>query len=431
MLSKQLFMTIVLFCSCLSVAWAEQASLDHMVAEALSHNPELAAAQARWEQFKYKVPQANSLDDPMLSFSFSNYPTDTYSSDETPMTGNELRLAQKFPYPGKLAAREDLAKEKAAWYKAVYLDGRYQLARKVKEAWYRLYFQDRAIAVVERNLALTDQVIRLTETRYEVGEGLQQDVLKAQVSRSKLLDKLIQLKQQRVSALADLNTQLNRATTTPVSPPEELDWVEVDLSLEGLQEAAESQRPIYNAYRSLAKRFQAERRVAELNYRPDFTFWAGYRFRDDDLPDQGTDFVSAGVSFNLPIYQAKRDAAVAEAQAGLRTAQRQFEDFRSKVHFKIHDAFSRMQQKQEQAQLYREGLVPQAAQAFNAAMSAYQVGKVEFLTLLDALMKLYNYEIDYYRYQSEYLRSVASLEAEAGVALIGAELPGAGLDEQR
>jgi outer membrane protein TolC len=408
-----------------SDARADKPTLEQLVDEALQNNSEIAAARAVWEQFEYKIPQVNSLDDPMLSFAFSNYPTDTYSSDDFPMTGNEFRIAQKFPFPGKLNAREDLAREKAAWYQAVYLETRYKIARNVKDAWYRLYFQDRAIGVVERNLTLIDQVISLTETRYEVGQGLQQDVLKAHVERSRLLEKLISLSQQREAALADLNKQLNRRTSTPLTTPEDLDWLDSEPSLEDLQGAAEHERPIYHAYRSLVNRFRAERRLAELDYKPDFTLWAGYRFRDDNLPDGGRDFVSAGISINLPIYRAKRDAAAAEADAGIRTAQRQLDDFRNQVDFKIHESFSQMEQSREQARLYRDGLVPQATQNFNAAMSAYQVGKVEFLSLLDALMRLYNYEIDYYRFQSQYLRSVANLEAETGLFLLGEELPAA------
>lgn len=430
MLSKRLVLVVLLLgFGHPGIGWAQGSPVDPLVREALANNPELAAMQAQWEQARHKILQVRSLEDPMLSFAFSNYPIDSFASDDTPMTGNELRLAQKFPFPGKLAAQENLAAEKAAWYRAVYLDARHQVARQVKDAWYRLYFQDRAIAVVERNLALVDEVIRLTETRYEVGRGLQQDVLKAHVERTRLHDQLIQLQQQRISTLADLNTQLGRPTTTPVETPAEIEWVQVELSLEGLRDSAATHRPMFDAYRALAERFQAERRVAELNYKPDLTLWAGYRFRDDNLPDGGTDFVSAGVSLNLPIYRARRDAAVAEAGAGLRAAQRQFDNFRNKVHFNVDDAFSRMAEKQEQTVLYHEGLIPQATQAFHAAMSAYQVGQVEFLTLLDALMKLYSYELDYFRYQSDYLRSVARLEAETGLVVIGSALPPADLDD--
>jgi outer membrane protein TolC len=419
-LKKVLMIVILVFVAAPGYISAE--TLPELVRTALENNPELKAALERSRQYSHRIPQAKSLDDPILSFAFSNYPSDNFSSDETPMTGNEFRLAQKFPFPGKLDAREDQAKQQAAWYEAVYRDGRLQLARKVKDAWYQLYFQDRAISVTEHNLALLDDVVSLTETRYSVGQGLQQDVLKAHVERSRLLDRLITLRQKRTSVLADLNTLLNRSPATELETPEQIDWVDVDTTLQDLLSSAEQNRPVYEAYRSLVNRYRAEGRLADLDDWPDMTLWAGYRFRDDDLADDGTDFVSAGISVNLPVYRDKRKAAVAEAGAGLRMAQRQFDDFRGKVHFNIHDSYSTMQKQKEQAELYSKGLVPQATQSLNAAMNAYQVGTVEFISLLDALMKLYLFEMDYYRIQSEYHRTVARLEAESGASIVGPDM---------
>ncbi len=188
----------------------QAADLDLLVQEALTNNPDLAVAKARWEQATYKSPQVGSLKDPVLSFALSNYPNDNFSSDETAMTGNEVKLAQAFPFPGKLENRSALANEQARWFEAVYQDKHFQIARKVKDAWYRLYFKEKAIVVTERNMALVDDIIRLTEVRYETGSGLQQDVLKAQVQRSKLMERLMTLRQKRSVVQADLNRLLNR-----------------------------------------------------------------------------------------------------------------------------------------------------------------------------------------------------------------------------
>ena len=78
---------------------SDLSDLDELVQEALINNPDLAAMNANWEQSNYKVPQVGSLNDPILSFAFSNYPSDDFSSDTTPMTGNEVKLAQMFPFP--------------------------------------------------------------------------------------------------------------------------------------------------------------------------------------------------------------------------------------------------------------------------------------------------------------------------------------------
>jgi len=393
------------------------AQLDSLVAEALTNNPDLQAAESRWQMFERKVAPAGTLDDPRLGFAFSNYPVDSLEANETPMTGKEIQLSQVFPFPGKLGAKGDMAVQQALWYRGAWEDGKLQLTQKVKDAWYRLYYQVKAIAITQKNIDILNDFIRLTETKYEVGTGLQQDVLKAQVERSKLMDRLFTLRQQRVTVLADLNALLSRPTTSPLNPPEELDMTPVEPSLEALQELSREKRPLYNSYQSLIDRFESQRKLARLDYYPDFNVWAGYRIREEVMGDPvpGTDFVSAGVSINLPIWREKRSEVLSEAELGIRMARRQYDDFRNRVDFAVNDAYAQMEKNRDLVALFKTGIIPQAQQSFEASLAAYQVGDIDFLNLLDSLLTLYRYEIDYHRVLADYQRNVAQLEAAAGV----------------
>ncbi len=401
------------------IAWSDESRLSILVHEALTNNLELQAAKAKAERYQHRVSQAKSLDDPMLSFSFSNYPHDSFNRGEYPMTGDELRIAQKFPFPGKLAAKEAMAEGEAGWYEAVYRDSRQQIARKVKDVWYRLYYLDRSLDVTNRNLALLDDVIRLAEVRYETGQGLQKDVLNAHLQRSRLLDKRLALVHDRQVALAELNTLLDRPANDSHTPPESLTEEFNELDIELYLDAARKKRPMHLAYQSLLDRSRQQQQLAGLDDYPDLTVWAGWRFRDGGLPDDGTDFVSAGLSINLPIYREKRVAAKAEAGAALRTVQKEYAEFRNQVERTIRDAYSRMVQNRDQTKLYRQGIIPQSSQTYSAMMSAYQVGKVSFTDVLEALISLYNDELAYHQAYSSYLRNLALLEAEAGLLVQG------------
>lgn len=422
-LLKILFITGVLASGFLMTVGIAQASdLDLLVQEAIDKNNDLAAARERWMQATYRAPQVGSLNDPVLSFALSNYPSDSLASDDAPMTGNELKLAQMFPFPGKLDNRSALAKEQARWLESVYLDNHYQLARKVKDAWYRLYFKNQAIAVVERNIKLVDDIIRLTEVRYETGTGLQQDVLKAHVQRSKLMEQLMSIQQQKTSIESELDSLLSRPEVSSYEVPEAIELPDAGFSLDEFKSAGHEKRPLNAAYQSLVNRYRLQRNLAELDDYPDITLWGSWRFRDDDLPDRGTDFVSAGISVNLPVYREKRRAAKSEAAAAIRMAERQADNFRDKVSESIGKAYSRMEETHQQVDLYREGIIPQTSQSFQAALGSYQVGKVEFISLLDALMTTYRAEMEFHRLSSEYMRSLAWLEAESTLPLLGAPL---------
>lgn len=415
----------MLFAAGLSSVEGAQAELDGrvlagLVEQALEHNPELQAARERWEMARHRITPAGSLDDPTLGLALSNYPVDSLESDRTPMTGNEIRIAQNLPFPGKLEGKEEVARQQSRWFEAAYRDARLQVAAKVKDTYYRLYFLDRAVALTEENVAILDSFIELTMTRYEVGSGLQQDVLKAQVEQSKLEDKLLALRQQSATLEAQLVRLLGGMETLKLPLPDELPLVEMAHPAERLKTLARDNRPMFASYRALIERYEEERELARLDYYPNFNVWTSYRFRDDDLPDGGTDFVSAGVGINLPIWREKRSAKVAEADAGIRLARRQQDDFAHQVDFTIADALAGLRRNHDQAELYQRGIIPQAQQSLDASTAAYQVGKVELLTLLDGLMTLYRYQIDFERASSDALRDLSRLEAATGTSLLPA-----------
>ncbi len=393
---------------------AEPQVLSGLVNQALTNNPDLQAAEARWRMFERKVVPAGSFDDPQLALALVNFPVDSFKDDKTPMTGKDIRFTQKFPFPGKLGLKGEMAEQQALWYRGAYEDAKLKLGLAVRESWYELYYIDKALGITEKNLAVLKDFLRLTETRYQVGTGLQQDVLKAQVERSKLMDRRFNLRQQRRSAAARIEKLVNRPLAEDLKALPEIEMAEVDENLEVFERQAEINRPLFNAYQALIDRFKAQRDLARLDYKPDFSLWAGYRFREDNRVDDGVDFASAGISFNLPIYKGKRDEAVAEADSGIRMALHQYDDFRSQVRFNLEDAYALMERNRDRVLLYRSGLMPQAEQTFRAAMSSYQVGKVDFLTLLDALLTQFRYEIDYYRALADYQRAVARLQAESG-----------------
>ncbi len=355
---KTFFILLIFMGTAVSSVTAETTTLAMLLSEADQNNPALLAAKEQISVAFARIDQVSSLQDPILAVSLSNYPVDSLKSSRTPMTGNEIRLSQKFPFPGKLDQQGKIAAEKSQWFEAVYQDARLQIRTQVKDAWYRLLFQRQAIELTKRNLTLLDDFIKLTETRYEVGRGLQQNVLKAHLERSKQLDKLINLQQQEEATIAEINSLSGRETDHPLKTDNiYLTGLNRKLDLEQLRQTARESRPMFAAYNALIEQYKAQRQLAKLDYRPDFTLWTSYRWRDDNLPDDGTDFISAGISFNLPVRREKRAAAVAEADSSLRLARQKRNDFNNQVNLTIHRALTNYQQASELAALYQNGII--------------------------------------------------------------------------
>ena len=146
-MKSSLLSGILLVVLCLFVSPLQATVLDQLVDEALTNNPALAASRARWQQATYNGPQVGSLKDPVISFAFSNYPNDNLSAHETPMTGNELKLAQAFPFPGKLSTKKEIAHQQVLWAQAKYADLTLQVREQVRHSWFTLNFQRQAIAL--------------------------------------------------------------------------------------------------------------------------------------------------------------------------------------------------------------------------------------------------------------------------------------------
>ncbi|WP_020677955.1 TolC family protein [Geopsychrobacter electrodiphilus] len=418
---KLLLSLIVLLCS-LTIALPAFAGmpvdselLSSLLAEAEIHNPALQAAREAVDVAASRIDQVSALPDPMLSISLMNYPIDTLRNDKTPMTGNDFKLSQMFPFPGKLATKRELAHQHELWAKAKYEDLVLQVRQQVRDTWFKLSFQRQAIGLIQTNMKLMDDFIRLTEARYQVGKGLQQNVLKAQVERSRLLDRLLGLQQDAENSKARINSLVGRPTEQSLADIDEPVEVSYTPSLENLRKLARQNRPMFGAFDALIGQSEQKGKLAKLDYRPDFTVWAGYRFRADDLPDKGTDFVSGGVSLNLPFPNAKRRAAVREADASLRMAHQQRNEFTRQVDLALHNGLTDLQQAQQLVKLYRGGIIPQAEQTYKATLSAYQVDKVDFLTLTDSLMTVYRFRIDLARAESDVQRSAARLLATTGL----------------
>ena len=392
-------------------------TLATLIDDALAGNPTLLAAKDRQLSAGYKIEAAGALADPVVSFAFSNYPVDSFKSDETPMTGNEVRLAQKLPYPGKRNTKREIAVQEELWQQGVYDDARLELVMNVKNAYYRLYAIDRTITTVKSNLALLDNLSRLAETRYQVGKGTQANVLKVHLERTRQRDRLIQLEQKRISVRGDLNRLANRPIAGEIVTPSAVEIMPLEMSLETLKVDSERNRPLFSAWQARVDQAKKQRKLAQLDFKPDVTLWAGYRFRDDDLADQGTDFASAGISFNLPINRSRRAATVSATESAVSQTYNQFADFRSRVAYAIDDAYNDAAHNYDLYQLYRTGMVPQSRQVYAAVLSAYQVGKADFPDLLNALLTRDRFETELHRLVSEYLQAVARLEAASGVSM--------------
>jgi cobalt-zinc-cadmium efflux system outer membrane protein len=399
---------------------ADELVLDSLVSEALRANPDLAAARSRYQAFEAKVPQAGSWPDPMFKTVFSNLPTDSWAMDQTPMSGIELMFTQKIPFPGKLGLKKDVSRSMARRAEEEYQSAEDFIISELKQNYYRLYMLERSVRITERNKVLLEDFAKIASTRYSVGKGVQHDVLKAQVEVSKMMDKLISLEEMDNTVRAKTNVLLNREPQHPLGETEDLTFRRLDYTEEELQNLAVANNPALKGMGFSVEASRSAYRLARREYLPDFTFSVSYRLREEVRMDpvRGVNFFSASAGINLPLYfWSKQKKKVEEKELDLESARRKYESKENGLKFNVSRLFYSLNKYTQEVELYRTAILPQARQSLESAKSGYQVDKVDFLTLVNNQVTLYNYEIAYHQALSSYFMTMAKLEEMVGKPL--------------
>jgi cobalt-zinc-cadmium efflux system outer membrane protein len=388
--------------------------VDKLIDEAIQNNPEILVAKKKWEIVKEKVPQAFALEDPMLGLGVISLPTNFSFRDED-MTMKEVSVSQKFPFPGKRPLMREMAEKEAEAVSTEIQEKVNRIIKDVKTAYYELSHVYRTTEVTQRNKKILEDFARIAETRYAVGEGIQQDVLKAHVEVSRMVDELIMLEQKRRALEAKLNALLNRPHDTPVGMPEEVIFKKLPIAIEEFQKMALESNPTLKGMKKMIEAKEKSHGLAKREYYPEFNVRFAYGQRDNSPEMKRRDMLTGMVEINIPIfYKSKQDRKVAEAMADIQATEAQYQAMKNEIQFMIADMATMVQRVERQLELYKTGIIPQVSLQVSSAMSAYRVNKADFMTLLDSQMTLYKYELEYHLALTEYEKNVANLEATLG-----------------
>ena len=384
---------------------------------AVRDNPDLAQMLARARAMADIPSQAGTLPDPELSFSAMSLPVDNFDTRQEDMTQLLVGITQAIPFPGKLALREQAAAYEAAAAAHNAAEVRRRLLSDVKITWWLIFYLDRALGIVDNNQSLLHQLVDIARTKYEVGEGLQQDVLLAQLELSKLLDQKINLAALRRNAAAKLNALLDRPANGDLKLPADVAMqLPAVLPEDKLYAQAEASRAMLEGGRQDINAAQSRLDLAKKDYLPDFMVDASYGARDDALAgDRRSDLLSLGVRVNVPIFAAQKQAkAVDQRTSELMQQKYALQDQWNNVRSQISQSYSDYRRAREQFVLFETGIVPQAQQTVASMLSGYQVNKVDFLNLVRSQITLFDYQTQYWKAFTEANQSLAQLSAAVG-----------------
>lgn len=394
------------------VSYAENSgpsALSTFIKEAITANPEILSAKNAFESASARIPQAASLNDPMIEFEYDKITADRMLSGDPMKT---FSVSQDIPFPTKLYLRAKIASKLARMAYENYKAKERDVISRVKSAYAELFLIYKAIEINKENKAVLDQLAKTATTRYGAGKGTQADALKAQVELARVDNELIMLEQKRITAQAKLNVLLNKDPREDLGIPLSEPAVRFNRTLDDFYHLTLSNNPELKAYRYAIERGKAAYDLSFNEFMPDFTV----KFKqmvDEGRAEDGAWAGMVGVTIPLWFFQ-KQSFGVKEMKSDLEMVRAEYKAKENAVLFDVNDAYARAQANKKLVELYETAFIPQARESVNVAIKGYEVGRTDFLTVLDSQRMLINFKLDHYKAILDLRIALADLERTVG-----------------
>lgn len=381
---------------------------------ALQANPEIRLAARRVATAEAHISGAGALDDPSLTYRGWQVPLSQPWNYNSAM--NMFMIGQNFPGPGKRGLRSQVSIDAVSVAKAELEAKKREVAAGVRKAFYDLLRNVDELKIHDEQAAIARQGLEAARIKYSVGKVPQQDVLKAQVALSKLIEHLVMLEQDAELGRATLNTLLGRNPESPVEVSGQYAIPGELPSVSELEQLALKNRPELAARSAAITQAQDQLKLARKAYTPDFSANVGYMLMPSGSEHRNNYMVEG--SMTLPwLNHRKNDAGIKEAQLGVSEQQAEFEAARLMVFQQIQDALVRARTAKKLVDLYKQTLRPQTEAALRSTVIAYENDRTDILNLLDSQNTSLDVDYSYFRAVAEFEQRMAELELAVGAPI--------------
>lgn len=393
-------------------------TLSEALNQALEKNPEIQLLRQRLQVMSARAKQAPYLEDPEIAIQLGGIPFANPTALDRAFT-NSIGIRQKLPFFGKLDLKEKIAIQEAKVAAQELRAKEREIFAKVKTVYADLFMAQKSIEILREQAEILRTLSRATEARYQVGRVTQQDVFKALLEQSDLENQLIVAEAERSANEVRVNALMNRSLQIPIVVPPDLTAPDLMLTPSALADLALTSRPELKGAQEDIERTERMYELAERNRKfPDFMVgWDYWRMPTDQMAkDRYAGMVNITIPFS-PWTIGKHDYEIEETRAENRAAKANRDAIKVMTLRELGESQAKVEGARRSVVLYREGLLSQAELSFRAAMAAYQSGRVEFASLLEAQRALREARMGYFKTVVSLIQSLADLERSVGVDL--------------
>ena len=388
--------------------------LSQLLAEAEANNPQISAADHGVRAARQMAPQVTTLPDPKFiyqQFSVgSPKPFAGYSNSDFAYIG--VGASQELPYPGKLRARGTVAERDVDTKQAEVEVTKTSIADAVKADYLQLAYLQQTFGILRQNESVLDQLIQDATAHYQVGQGIQQDVLQAQVNRTKIVKEITMHHQLMGQTQAHLKGLLSRDQGSPDIVTEDLTATPLRRTSDELLAMVRQNNPQVQVDAISILKQDAQVASAKREGKPDFE--VGYLYENTDRKYRDYYMFTFDVRFPR---KRRVNAEVAEAMEERSESQRTLDAHLQQQLAEVQEGYVKAASDQELLEEYREGLIPQSDAAYRATLSAYASNREQFIHVLSYFTDTLTLKLEYVQTLVDHEAALAHLESLTGATL--------------
>ena len=388
--------------------------LAGLIEEATANNPRILASVHAYKASTHKPKQEGALPDTQLMVQHlsvgSPRPFAGYTNSDFAYIG--LGASQEFPYPGKRKLRAEVAAREADSLKEQSESAGREVIGRLKAAYFQLAFVQQAISLLQHHDGVLANMEQIVESQYRVGKGDQQEVLRAQLQHTRILQEIAMNKREEGRLEAQLKLLLGRSQDSPDIVAEPLRERPLPYTSSQLLQMVREQNPAIRSQQAMLRQAQSQVALTHKEFRPDFNLQYMYQNTDRKFRD----YYMLTFGMNLP-NRGRRRAELAESLEKQERAAREVDAEIQGRSAELQEQLSVAQTSSEQLKIYNEGLIPQAAATFRSALAAYQANRQGFQTLLSSFLDVLDLDLQYQRNLADHESALAQIEALTGVTL--------------
>ena len=387
-------------------------SLKELVQEAEQKNPQVLSAYHGWQASRDVAKQVSAFPETQVSvqqFSVgSPRPFAGYSNSDFAYIG--FGVSQDIPYPGKRDLRAQVSSHAAESMEAQADSVRNTVVGSLKTVYFRLAYIQQTLDVLQKNDELLNQLQQASEARYRVGQGNQQDVLKAQLQHTKILEEIVHHHQEEGTLEAQIKQLLGRPQESPDVIAEILVSRTLPYTAAELLQLAREKNPDIRARQAGVRQQDTQVELSRKSFRPDFNVQYTYEHN----ASQFRDYYMASFGVRLP-NRSRQKAELAEAQQNQERGAKELHAESQRVLSEVQQQYVLAKTSQERLRIYSDGLLPQSESTFQSAVTAYQSNRQDFESLLSSFLDVLNLDLEYRNELMEHELALAELERLTGV----------------